>query len=310
MSYKVSVSQISTCISEAQSIEFFDIHFIDHIEFLSKSNHNLYRCHDNRYNKNFAIKIYPIEEFLCSSSYTNEIRFADLCHPNVIEIREYQDQALANLGESIKPVSYILMELGKTDLGEFMKKRNFSSDEILARTFFQQLVEGVKYLHSKEIFHMDLKPGNLLLGEDLQLKIIDFDLAITSRSETPLGKGSRNFRAPEVIRETVTDPAKSDIFSMGIILYFLLTGEVPYQESDPDSCQYFLPRLGETFYEKMERQMGWKTTLSPAFRKLFQSMTYEAQENRCTIADIEANEWYNGPVYSREQIAECIKNRK
>jgi len=74
-------------------------------------------------------------------------------------------------------------------------------DKKLCRTFFHQLIDGIEYLHSQNLAHMDLKLENLVLGDDFKLKIIDFDLAISltdEKNDQYGGAGTKNYRAPEV----------------------------------------------------------------------------------------------------------------
>mmetsp|Transcript_23527 Transcript_23527/g.20433 ORF Transcript_23527/g.20433 Transcript_23527/m.20433 type:complete len:95 (-) Transcript_23527:1588-1872(-) len=80
---------------------------------------------------------------------------------------------------------------------------------------------------------MDLKLENLLLGNDFKLKIIDFDACRFSQDEELLGRGTKNYRAPEVITEECSSYMKADIYSAGIILFALKTGCLPYYEEDP-----------------------------------------------------------------------------
>ena len=77
---------------------------------------------------------------------------------------------------------------------------------------------------------MDLKLSNLLIGEDFQLKIIDFDSAYIKEDIVILGKGSKNYRPPELIDTKARDPWSVDLYSAGIILFNLMTGSLPFTE--------------------------------------------------------------------------------
>jgi serine/threonine protein kinase len=273
------------------------------MEFLKKSNHNLYRCHDKRTNKSFVMKLYYYDDLELSNSFLNEYRFTDLSHPNIIEINEYEEEVLVNDDGIYKKASYLLMERGKTDFAELISKKLFDSDEILVRTYFRQFVDAVKYLHEQKIFHLDLKPQNLVLGQDNQLKVIDFDHSISSSTETPLGKGTKNYRAPELIKEDVKDPSKCDVFSMGVILFYFLIGKLPYYEANGEVDDYWLYRMTDHFFEKLGNP------ISEEFKKLFRGMTPRDSEKRFSIAQIEDSAWFKGRVYNDEELAECIKNK-
>mmetsp|Transcript_11694 Transcript_11694/g.10164 ORF Transcript_11694/g.10164 Transcript_11694/m.10164 type:complete len:87 (-) Transcript_11694:342-602(-) len=85
-------------------------------------------------------------------------------------------------------------------------------------------------MHGKGIAHLDVKLSNMLLGENFDLKIADFDSAYTRGDIVVLGKGSKNYRPPE-LKETISkDPWAVDIYSAGIVVFNLLTGSLPFTE--------------------------------------------------------------------------------
>src|SRR5690606_5457236 len=126
--------------------------------------------------------------------------------------------------------SYILMERALCDFFEVINSKVLTQDEKLVRTYFHQFVEGLEYLHSQGIAHLDLKPDNLLFGEDHKLKIADFDLSYICGDDSIRGKGTINFRAPEIKDYECKKPFAADIYSAGIILFALMFGYLPYDE--------------------------------------------------------------------------------
>ena len=101
-----------------------------------------------------------------------------------------------------------------------VQKRVIMNDK-LVRTFFRQLIAGVEHLHKNNVAHLDIKLDNLLLTEDFTLKVADFDLSCFRDEEIVSSKGSKYFRAPEIIAGCSVDHAASDIFSIGVILFTL-----------------------------------------------------------------------------------------
>ncbi|EPB76582.1 kinase domain protein [Ancylostoma ceylanicum] len=130
-----------------------------------------------------------------------------------------------------------------------VKKERLEESE--ARHFFRQLVQAMAYVHSMGYAHRDLKPENLLLTEDLHLKVIDFGLCAKPTSLTrPLDTccGSPAYAAPELI--AVSGKAylgnEADIWSMGVLLYALLCGSLPFED---ESMQLLYRKIARKFQD-------------------------------------------------------------
>ncbi|CAN1341110.1 CBL-interacting serine/threonine-protein kinase 8 [Linum perenne] len=107
--------------------------------------------------------------------------------------------------------------------------------EAEARRYFQQLIDGVDYCHSKGVYHRDLKPENLLLDSQGNLKISDFGLSALPPPGVTLLRttcGTPNYVAPEVLSHKGYNGAVADVWSCGVILYVLITGYLPFDELD------------------------------------------------------------------------------
>merc|ERR1719228_945490 len=106
---------------------------------------------------------------------------------------------------------------------------------ILARTYFIQLMQGLKACHDIGIAHRDIKPQNLLLGANYELKITDFGLSFISDKKRDLdamitGCGTRGYQAPELLKGEAYTKA-CDIFSCGVVLFILITGYPPFEQA-------------------------------------------------------------------------------
>src|ERR1700676_752847 len=102
-----------------------------------------------------------------------------------------------------------------------------------------QVCDGLQYAHDRNVIHRDIKPANVILLADRTVKIVDFGVARVAGSETSLAQtgqlvGSLSYMSPEQINSLPLD-GRSDIFSTGVMLFELLTGEVPFRGSDPSS---------------------------------------------------------------------------
>lgn len=137
---------------------------------------------------------------------------------------------------------HLVMELATN--GELFDKIVESKrfDEATARNYFQQLISAVDYCHSKKIVHRDLKAENLLLGTKGELKVCDFGLSrYTTKNPftdhpimfTSLA-GSTDYQAPEVIQEGGYQGSSCDIWSCGVILFFMLCGYLPFADKSDD----------------------------------------------------------------------------
>ncbi|XP_048369802.1 testis-specific serine/threonine-protein kinase 2-like [Sphaerodactylus townsendi] len=134
---------------------------------------------------------------------------------------------------------YIVMELGvQGDLLEFIKGKGAMPEEI-ARKMFRQLCSAIKYCHDADIVHRDLKCENLLLDKDFHIKLSDFGfsrrLAHDEDGKVVYSKtfcGSAAYAAPEVLQGIPYDPKIYDMWSLGVILYIMVCGSMPYDDSN------------------------------------------------------------------------------
>lgn len=144
----------------------------------------------------------------------------------------------------------IVVGKGQGGKGELMhlidSAENHRLPEEMARTYFQQLVYGINYVHSQKIAHRDLKPENILITKDEILKITDFGLSNVQNTDT-MGAvvadmnlktccGTPYYVAPEVVNKDKKGYSgfTADIWSMGVILFVMLTGNLPFTVNKPD----------------------------------------------------------------------------
>ncbi|KAH0787110.1 CAMK family protein kinase [Histomonas meleagridis] len=135
---------------------------------------------------------------------------------------------------------YIVMEYCPNgDLSQFIQSQHQLNEDV-ASSIFLQIASGLKYLHDNNIAHRDLKPANILLDSNFNVKITDFGLSHETEQNTLLNSicGSPVYSAPEVIAGHPYDGKKADIWSLGVILYIMVTGKIPWEISN-ESQLYF-----------------------------------------------------------------------
>jgi len=229
-------------------------------------------------------------------------------HPNVttmfdvINAPEYETTTLAlEYAAGGELLHYILNNGGKL------------SNEA-GRNFFQQLINGLEFMHSKGVVHRDLKLENLLLDStQTTIKIADFGFSNMIQTDAKTGKplemvtccGSPHHAAPEVICcETYMGPPV-DIWSAGVVLHSMLLGTLPFQtQDDSDIPELYRLILSGTYYMP-SNGLVWGA------RQLINGMICVDPTKRMTISQIKAIEWFQVelPKYSRYKLkdTECAK---
>lgn len=193
----------------------------------------IYRGYHYKSNTEVAIKAIYLDNKqisdrkLFTKRITNEIKIMlNLEHPNIIHLYDY------HFSDDLETI-YLIMEYCPSDLNVYLKDNGPLSEKETNKLFYQ-ICDGLKYLLSKKILHRDLKPHNFLLTADNNIKITDFSFAkfFEPNSMSATICGSPLYMAPEIIKgEMYTN--KSDLWSLGIILYQLLFNRYPYYADTP-----------------------------------------------------------------------------
>jgi serine/threonine protein kinase len=147
-------------------------------------------------------------------------------HPYVIRLDDFH---------SVGDICYLAMEYAyEGDLRKYLNKNNWKLSNEILLNFFKQCAEGLDYIHRTGIVHRDIKPDNLLVVSDSEIRIGDFGVAFLpgdsdSTSELKNAVGTFDYMAPEVLEGTEYT-TKSDIYSLGISFYEALTGSNPFEK--------------------------------------------------------------------------------
>lgn len=159
------------------------------------------------------------EQKVVNSFFTETSVLEELYHKNIITIFKHF---------VYKIHMFIIMEYCPNGTLQDFVLKNGPLKENLFRTVAQQCLEAISTCHQSKIAHRDLKPANILLDSNYNIKICDFGISCIRKDYLTRQDGSLAFTAPEMLGSSPYDPMKSDIWSLGITFYFLITGGFPF----------------------------------------------------------------------------------
>ncbi|MEB8073137.1 Stk1 family PASTA domain-containing Ser/Thr kinase [Mammaliicoccus sciuri] len=194
---------------------------------------NVYLAKDKILNRDVAVKVInipPYEKEKAVERFEREVQNTTiLSHSNVVNVLDVEED---------DNCYYLVMEYieGPTLKEYLCKEGKLSADEAVEMTL--QILKGIAHAHHHRIIHRDIKPQNILMTKNGTLKILDFGIARalseTALTETNHVMGSVQYLSPEQAKGQSTDES-SDIYSIGIVLYELLTGHPPFNGETPVS---------------------------------------------------------------------------
>ena len=193
----------------------------------------VYKAHDNVLDRNVAIKVLRDnleDQKEIVSNFIKEARSsASLVHPNIVSVYDVCE---------FEGINYMVMELvdGAT-LKQYIKsKQRLPWQE--ACDYAIQIGQGIQAAHEKNIIHRDIKPQNIIMAPGGVLKVTDFGIAKAMESDKTIAGGtalgSVHYISPEQARGGFTD-GRADIYSLGVVLYEMLAGRVPFDGDSPVS---------------------------------------------------------------------------
>lgn len=236
----------------------------------------IYLAEDTRLNRQVALKFLPLE---CCRDKEIRTRFqreaqaaAKLCHPNIITIFEVNE---------FNGRPYFAMEhiQGKS-LADFIENKDNSLEKIIVLSI--QICEGLSKAHQAGIVHRDIKPSNILIDQDGRAKILDFGLAAI-KGEKKLTKtgstlGTINYMSPEQARGENLDH-RSDIFSLGVMLYEMITGHLPFKGEHEPGIIYSIQ------YDEPEPLARYKSGVSDELQRVIAKALEKDKNRRYQHAD-------------------------
>ncbi|KAI7792565.1 putative ribosomal protein S6 kinase alpha-3-like [Triplophysa rosa] len=221
-------------------------------------------------------------------------------HPNIITLKDVYDD-----GRSVYLVTELLM--GGELLDKILRQNFFSERE--ASAVLYTITKTVEYLHAQGVVHRDLKPSNILYvdesGNPESIRICDFGFAKQLRAENGLLMTpcyTANFVAPEVLKKQGYDAA-CDIWSLGVLLYTMLTGFTPFANGPEDTPEEILARIGSG---KFSLTGGYWNSVSSEAKDLVSKMLHVDPHQRLTAAQVLRHPW----IVHKELLPKYQLNRQ
>uniref|UniRef100_A0A3Q2XZY8 non-specific serine/threonine protein kinase n=1 Tax=Hippocampus comes TaxID=109280 RepID=A0A3Q2XZY8_HIPCM len=221
-------------------------------------------------------------------------------HPNIITLKDVYDD-----GRSVFLVTELMK--GGELLDKILRQKFFSEREASAVLF--TIAKTLEYLHVQGVVHRDLKPSNILYvdesGNAESIRICDFGFAKQLRAENGLLMTpcyTANFVAPEVLKKQGYDAA-CDIWSLGVLLYTMLTGFTPFANGPEDTPEEILARIGSG---KFSLTGGYWNSVSSEAKDLVSKMLHVDPHQRLTAGQVLRHPW----VTHRDQLPKYTLNRQ
>ena len=269
---------------------------IDEFTFLKKLGEggmaSVYRAEDRSFKDKVAIKVLK-KEYAHHPNIRK--RFIDearklhrINHPNVIKVRRIIDAG--------DIVAFVMDEVKGSTLEDFINNCVNLSDELIKKLWIQML-KTVKYIHEQGIIHRDIKPSNFMIDDKDHLLLLDFGIAKdTSGSSdyTATGvsqqMGTPTYMSPEQVRSTKDVGIQSDIYSLGVVLWFMVTKKDPYAAQKLSLFD---------LYEKIVKEplpktnSIWDNIIANTTKKNISDRTKNCEELLAVTNEININDRYN-----------------
>jgi serine/threonine-protein kinase GIN4/serine/threonine-protein kinase KCC4 len=277
---------------------------------------NVYICKFQ--NKEYAIKI--LKDNPTSKNYfEKEISILKKINNNYItNLITYGNSKFEFDKNTISNNYYIILDLGKK--GELFNyilypKKGFSESQ--TRYIFKQILKGVKSIHDNGIIHLDLKIENIMIDEFYNVKISDFGFSIdnTNKELINIFQGSEKYKAPEIILKKPFIGFYADVFSLGVILFLILTGNYPFKSARKyDICysNIIKGKIDNYWFLLKKKIFGDNDNNLPSeeFRDLFIKMIQFEPNDRISINEILNHPWMNKDLSTKDDIVNEFKNRE
>ena len=221
--------------------------------------------------------------------------FKTLSHPHVITLYE--------VIESPTHYYFVMNYADNSDLLTYITEQRYLK-ESKAKEIFTQIITGVMYLHTQHVVHRDLKPENILLMNNYNTAIIsDFGLANWYSNDNKLHTmcGSLHYASPEMIMGEAYNGEASDVWSLGVMLYVMVTGQLPF---DGDNNDEVCNRIVNVVYK-----FPMDVKVSKECKDLIMKMLVHAPQERIKLSDVLLHPFVNGGKDGKSVLGGCDEDK-
>eukprot|EP01138_Halocafeteria_seosinensis_P013507 gb/GECG01013795.1/.p1 GENE.gb/GECG01013795.1/~~gb/GECG01013795.1/.p1 ORF type:complete len:490 (+),score=62.73 gb/GECG01013795.1/:1-1470(+) len=282
----------------------------------------VYAATDSQRNEAIAMKIIRVDGIEGSAQRMEHLRQEVMIamklphHPHIVSMgTPLIDVPFPRKNYPTETYNVVAIPMEFLQYGEILQFMQYSGpfDEPFARYFFRQLVEAVIVCHKEGVAHRDIKPNNILVGNDLSTVLLaDFGFASFGMSALQTRCGTRLFMAPEIPDGNYSGE-KADIWSLGCTLFFLVTGNTPcpFDQSEQIRNERF-EELKNEEYELFWEWHSQYTTVTTYFQDLIENMLKVDPAKRYSMKEIAECEWlttYGDPTpeYVREHMTRRLE---
>ena len=244
-----------------------------------------------------ALKQYEKSKLLQDSSRVEALKkeidiLGRLDHPGIMKFHDAIDSG--------NKVSIVVEYINGNNLYQYIRKMHGSrmQDENEIKVIFKKIVESVKYMHEQNVVHRDIKLENILLDRDSkQTKLIDFGFStrVNNAQETKLNFfcGTPIYMSPEIVSKKEYIGGASDIWALGVILYILLTGKMPFHGTFEDDLFRKISQCKYKWPDFLTDKNNQVVELSNGAKALVRKILVQDQKQRLTADQILNDRWLN-----------------
>jgi serine/threonine protein kinase len=287
------------------------------------TSHKIYaiKIYKEQYKKYFDKEI-SVSKSLPPKYFLSLLKFGS-GHISQESINSSENKPLNNISEKLngQKVFYKIEEIAENgELFNYVYELKKGFSEKISAKIFVNILKSVKILHENSVIHGDIKPENILVGKDFGLKLIDFGFAQKFNKKNNIinnTEGSDTYSSPEIRKGHITgyDGVKSDIFSLGVLLFVITVGRFPFNLSGYTDKKYrlIMTKNFEQFWKNFDNY-----NLSEEFKELINHLICYDPCQRYSIDEIFEHPWIKNKVNNSfnkdylidDDVANELKQRK